>query len=418
MEMIVSTRPRARMSEGMTRAIAWLTAWDSQGIHRTATAGDEAGAEWLAREAADLGATPAIEEFALDRLDPIVAYLEFDGRRVPGVPIFDAPATGPDGVSGILGRVGEETSIAVAELSPLSVYSPDYEEVRRNVVHRGLVILCKGKRSGLGLLNAERFRHPYGAPAVHIPSDAGIEVLAASARRASVRLVSTNCRVPTRACNVVVIIYGKDRSRAPVVVMTPRSSWWQSTSERGGGLVCWLESLRALVASPPLCDVIFTANSGHELGHLGLDEFMGRRPGWEQPVAEGGAVWVHYGANIGAVGGELSIQSTSDDLRAMAMAELTRAGRQPDRIAPKTLAPSGETRDIHRAGGCYLTLVGSNPLFHLPQDRWPHAVDSGAVARIAAAASHLVVRLTRWTNQRGGRSAPGKLTSYERPDTC
>jgi hypothetical protein len=91
------------MSEGMTRAIAWLTAWDSQGIHCTATAGDEAGAEWLAREAADLGATPAVEEFALDRLDPIVAYLEFDGRRVPGVPIFDAPATGPDGVSPSLG---------------------------------------------------------------------------------------------------------------------------------------------------------------------------------------------------------------------------------------------------------------------------------------------------------------------------
>ena len=56
--------------------------------------------------------------------------------------------------------------------------------------------------------------------------------------------------------------------------------------------------------------------------------------------------------------------------------------------------PTGETRDIHRAGGHYLTLVGSNPLFHLPQDRWPHAVDPGAVARIAAAAAHLVVRLT------------------------
>jgi hypothetical protein len=79
-----------------------------------------------------------------------VAYLEFDGRRVPGVPIFDAPATGPDGVSGILGRAGEETSIAVAELSPLSVYSPDYEELRRNVVRRGLVILCTGNAQVFG----------------------------------------------------------------------------------------------------------------------------------------------------------------------------------------------------------------------------------------------------------------------------
>jgi hypothetical protein len=59
------------------------------------------------------------------------------------------------------------------------------------------------------------------------------------------------------------------------------------------------------------------------------------------------------------------------------------------------LVPSGDTRDIRRAGGCYVTLVGSNPLFHLPQDRWPHAVDSAAVARIAAAAAGLVLNLTR-----------------------
>ncbi|HEY1431092.1 MAG TPA: hypothetical protein VGF39_05625 [Stellaceae bacterium] len=80
-------------------------------------------------------------------------------------------------------------------------------------------------------------------------------------------------------------------------------------------------------------------------------------------------------------------------MRALGTAELTRAGHPPDHIAPKTAVPSGETRDIHRGGRCYVTLVGSNPLFHLPQDRWPHAVDRGAVARIAAAA-HLVVRLT------------------------
>ena len=42
-----------------------------------------------------------------------------------------------------------------------------------------------------------------------------------------------------------------------------------------------------------------------------------------------------------------------------------------------------------------MTLVGSNPLFHLPQDRWPHAGDASAVARIAAAASRFVVALTR-----------------------
>jgi len=395
MEAIAPTGAGACLSDdAIARAAAWLRAWDAQGIHRTATVGDQAGADWLIQEATSLGAAPAVEKFALDRLVPVDTYLEFDGARIPGVPVFDAPATEDDGVTGILGPVAAQMSIAVVQLSPRGIYTPEYEELRRNAACRGVVIVCKGESPGLGLLNAERFRQPYGAPAIHVSSKSRDAVLAAAARRASARLVATSRRTAAQACNVVVKILGQDRARAPVVVMTPRSSWWQSTAERGGGLVCWLESLRSLIASPPRCDVVFTANSGHELGHLGLDDFMSRRPGWERPAAEGGAVWVHYGANIGAVGGELSIQSASDDLRALAAAELSRAGHPPHHTAPKTLVPTGETRDIHRANGRYLTLVGSNPLFHLPQDRWPHAVDAGTVARVAAAASRLVLGLT------------------------
>jgi hypothetical protein len=49
------------------RAAGWLAAWDGQGIHRTATAGDDAGADWLAREAAALGAAVAIATTAPER---------------------------------------------------------------------------------------------------------------------------------------------------------------------------------------------------------------------------------------------------------------------------------------------------------------------------------------------------------------
>ena len=83
--------------DGAARAAAWLSAWDSQGIHRTATAGDEAGAAWLMREAAGLGAAPAAEDFGLDRLDPVAAYIECDGERIAGVPVFDFPGTGAEG---------------------------------------------------------------------------------------------------------------------------------------------------------------------------------------------------------------------------------------------------------------------------------------------------------------------------------
>jgi len=378
--------------EAEQRATAWLQAWDASGTHRTGTDGDAAGAAWLAQAAASLGAGVTIEQFALDRIDPVAAYLEIDGVRFDGVPVFDAPSTSPDGIVGTLGTAGSPASIAVAELSPHAVYSGEYRTLRSATAHAGLVIVCQGAQPGLALLNAEQFRHPYGAPAIHLPSEARDAIRSAIAAGATARLVAHSDRTPARACNIVATIGGNNPARPPLVVMTPRSSWWHSTAERGGGLVCWLESLRAVIAGAPACDVVFTANSGHELGHIGLDEFIARRPGWDRP---GGAVWIHYGANLGATDGKLTLLSNDEILRALAGKVLAGADQPQDVLAPATQIPSGETRDIHRAAGRYVTLVGSNPLFHLPQDRWPHAVDTPAIARIAAAAANLVTALTR-----------------------
>ena len=374
------------------RAATWLQAWDACGMHRTGTAGDEAGADWLAHEAASLGATVSVETFALDRLDPVAAHVDIGDVRLPGVPVFDAPATGPDGIAGVLGPAGSTAAIGVAALSPQAVYRGEYRALRRAATHDALVIVCQGEQSGLGLLNAEQFREPYGAPAIQVSGEHRDAVMAAVERGATARVVASNTRRPVHARNIVVALPGSDPSRPPLVVMTPRSSWWQSTAERGGGLVCWLESLRALLCDAPARGVVLTANSGHELGHLGLDDFVARRAGWDQA---GGAIWLHYGANIGAARGRLSLLSNDAALREAMAEALADAGHAPPMMGAPTQVPSGETRDIHRAGGRYVTLVGTNPLFHMPDDRWPHAVDAPAVARIAAGCARLVRVLTR-----------------------
>src|SRR3954469_3648157 len=144
------------------RAANWLAAWDSHGNHRTATAGDNEGAEWLAAEAVALGADAAVEKFAVERLDPLTAFLEIDGERIQAVPAFDAPSTGGDGIEGRLGPVGSDAGIAVADLPPQSVYSGEYERLRRTGLHRGFVILCAGPSPGMALLNAEKFRDKFG----------------------------------------------------------------------------------------------------------------------------------------------------------------------------------------------------------------------------------------------------------------
>ncbi len=389
----MAMHPTRSDSNSRERAAHWLAAWDGQGIHRTGMAGDYAGAEWLAREAAALGAQVSIEEFALDRLDPVSAYLDIGGERIAAVPVFDAPSTDAAGVSGRLGPVGGAGEIAVAELSPRTVYTGEFERLRRTAGHCGFVVICAGEQPGMGLINAESFRQPYGMPAIHVASEVRETVLDRVRRGTAARLVSASRRTLADARNVVATVSGAV-SGTPLVVMTPRSSWWQSTAERGGGLVCWLEGLRAVLAAAPNRPVVFTANSGHELNHLGLDDFVARRPGWDRAPRDGGAVWVHYGANLGAAGGSLSVMSADDELRRFAGAELTRAG-QDFMLVPADVVPSGETRDIHRIGGRYLTLVGTNPLFHLPQDRWPYAIDLDAVVRIAATSASMVLRLTR-----------------------
>jgi hypothetical protein len=377
-----------------TRIATWLQVWDNQGIHRTATAGDEAGAAWLAREAATIaGPGVAIETFAFERRDTLAAFVEIDGQRFDGEAFFDGPDTPPDGVRG---RATEATGlgpIAVQTLSPSAVYSPEFARLRRQSPHHAHVFVTQGGAPGLAPLNAEWFRSPFGPPTVQLSSLERDRVMAALARGAEFRVVVQTKRTPTQARNVVLTLPGRDRTRPPVVVMTPRSSWWQSTSERGGGFVCWLETLRALVANPPGCDVVFTANTGHELGHIGLDDFVARRPAWETK-----AIWIHYGANLGAAGGKLQAMSAHDDLMALAVQHLGAAGQRPDLLAPKSSVPTGETKDIHQAGGRYLTLVGPPPtcaLFHLPQDRWPHAVDVAVIAHLAEGTASLVVALTR-----------------------
>ena len=102
-----------------------------------------------------------------------------------------------------------------------------------------------------------------------------------------------------------------------------------------------------------------------------------------------------FGANIGAANSKLAIMSGHADMAAPMAAALRQAGHPADQVAPTTSVPFGESRDIHRAGGRYVTLVGSNTLFHLPQDRLLHAVDLPAIARIAAGAAQMVLNLTR-----------------------
>ncbi|MCH8199158.1 MAG: hypothetical protein IIA54_03695, partial [Chloroflexi bacterium] len=77
--------------------------FDAQGWHRTGTGTDHQSARWLADIVGEMGLDVEIERFALRRIDPGLCYLEVDGQRIDGIPMFDGAFTGPEGIRGRLG---------------------------------------------------------------------------------------------------------------------------------------------------------------------------------------------------------------------------------------------------------------------------------------------------------------------------
>ena len=372
------------------RAGQVLRAYDAQGDHRTGTAVDRSSAAWLADQVRDAGVEPRLEPFALARIEPHDCFLESDGHRLDGLPMFDGGFTPAAGLVGTLGPLGSDAAIALLASSPNGEYSPAFMGALAGSVHRAFVVMTEGALPSLAPVNAPRFSTPHDRPALMVSGGEADWLRGLVAQRARVRLVVRAARIPTTACNVTARINGREPAATPLVVMTPRSGWWNCASERGGGLVCWLAALRVLAADPPARTVRFTANSGHELGHLGLRHFQANYP----EARDGAHVWLHFGANIGARGSGIVLQCATDALRADAEAALARAGLHADAVIGPEQAPAGEARNIHAAGGRYLSLLSRpSPVFHHPADRWPASVDMQRVATLAAALTEVALQL-------------------------
>jgi hypothetical protein len=376
--------------ETQKRAARWIAAYDRQGVHRTGTKVDEQSARWLARQARQCGGAPSLEPFTLNRVDPRACYLQIGERRIEGLPVFDGAFTGAGGVSGRLGLIDSEAEIGLAEATPNAEYVPAYAKMRREARHRAIVVVTRGARPGLSPINAAHFNEPYGPPVLQV-SSAELEWLKAQAeKRAAATFVAQVARTRAQAFNVTAKIKGADAKLTPLVVMTPRSGWGHCASERGGGLVCWLELMRALAGAKPARDCLFVASSGHELGHLGLDHFSEQR----RALVKDAQVWIHLGANIGAaVEPGMRLQTSSEEFDQMVVAVMKAESAKIDEVMPRGFVPLGEARNIQRGGGRYISLVGRNGLFHHPNDRWPEAVDVNAVAAYARALVRLAVAL-------------------------
>jgi hypothetical protein len=287
--------------------------------------------------------------------------------------------------------------LAIADRAAIGTEGGFLAEVRRAGPARAVVVVTETAVPGLVPSNARAFSAPYGCPVLQVASEAR-EALEAAARSGAVaRVVCRLTRTRTTALNVIVDVPGQSPGAAPLVVITPRSGWWTGAGERGGGLVCWLEAMRALSARPRARRALFVASSGHELGHLGLDAFLHA----DESLLKTAHAWVHLGANIGAgsvdaSGAGVRLQASHDELDDVMSGALSAAGaRVTDRLG-RGLVPAGEARNLHVGGARYVSLLGqSNPWFHHPDDRYPGAVTASRVARYADGVAQAVTVLAR-----------------------
>jgi hypothetical protein len=369
---------------------AVIHAYEQQGFHRTGTDIDRVSGDSLANEVRQLGLEPALEEFPLSRVDPVGASLVVNDRTIEGLPLFDGSFTSPAGIAGALGNLDSDAPIGLADLPPNAAESGALGEARRQNRHQAIVAVTRGALPGFSPSNADSFLRPFGPPVLQVGSEEA-SLLADCARKGTKVLLTAHAeRTQAQAFNIVTAVSGTDKSAAPLVVMTPRSGWWWCASERGGGLACWLEIMRAVRDAGPVRDVLFVASSGHELGHLGLDAFMERRPGLV-PAAK---AWIHLGANIGAAQGPANNLQASDDAMEAMMAEaMTNVGLRIDRRLPRGAVPLGEALNVHRGGGRYISIIGRNDLFHNPGDRGPEVVDLDVIERFATAFARVATSL-------------------------
>jgi hypothetical protein len=359
-----------------------ITEYSQQGFHRTGTKVDRVSGEWLCHQIERIGVTAARESFSLNRVDPITNVFIAAGRRLEGVPLFDGEFTGPAGIRGRLGPLQSDAEIGLADTVPNQAAAGPLGEARRINRHRAIVCITRGERPGLCPSNADSFLQPFGPPVLQVSSEHSSWLTEQSQVGVDAQLTCDVKRTPAAAFNVVATIAGTDATLPPLVVSTPRSGWYSCASERGGGIVCWLATMRTLHEDRPHRPVIFVAFSGHEVGSLGVHAFADRRRG----ILTMASGWIHFGANIGAATNARNQLAASDNeveavaARAAAASELTL-----DRRLPRGMIPGGEAAVVHRAGGRYVALTGGNALFHHPDDRGRQVVDPAVIMKFVTA---------------------------------
>lgn len=374
------------------RVAALISEYDAQGWHRTGTDVDTKSIDWMNDHIRKIGLEPNEVAYELDRVEVDAAYLEFGSERIIGTPLFDCSYTDGEGLTGLL-----KLNDSMAEITLLDSdnWGSELLELRKKKTNGVIVVITNGHETGLSLANAFDFLSPYGPPVIQIGDDRRDELLWLAESEVPVHVIVQAHRVKSSSATVLVEIDGREPDLEPIVVNTPLSGWWSVAAERGGGLACWMEILRNCHQQGSDRPILFAANTGHELGFIGLENLLDQR----SELATS-ATWVHFGANIGARSGSTgNLLASTPELVELAMSFLDETLQRPTvtRVTNEVLPlrQGGEMGCVaQRGGGKYVALTNDNEFFHMAEDRFDSNVDVDIVCSYASAFRDLVSTLS------------------------
>ena len=356
-----------------------FTDYDGFGLRRAGTRGDHECATWLSGLLRSANVEHEAVAVALRIRSVLDAFVEIDGLRIDGLPLFDGPDTPEYGMHGVLGPADGAGEIGFLTVDPgaASIKGQPLEALRSASVHRALILATSGAAGSLAPVNAQFFTAPFGPPGLQIAGMHADHLRETAVRRRMARVVVRSDRTPGTSTNLVARIGAAPR----VVLLTPRTSWYESTAERAGGVIAWFAGLTHAARSR--IAVHGFATCGHELGHLGLERVLHD----DAALVREAPLWIHLGANLGcASDGRITLRA-SDPHDATRLRELLVAKHYPGaliEVEPIDRA-MGEARDLALHGARVLSMIGRNAHFHAPSDRWPGNVNAGWAASIAAA---------------------------------
>jgi hypothetical protein len=363
-----------------------LSEWEAFGWHWTGSAAQKSSAEWLAQKASSAGLRCELQTFDVDVLSVATCVVQDDHHIAVGLPLLNHAATSPAGLAGKLALPPAEGDIALLALPPQTRVEQALAAnltAKSGAAYSGFVIVTTGAAPGLAPLDVQGKALPL--PVVQVSSDALSWLSAAADHNANVTLVADFTRDTGTGQNVIAVKRGLDINATPMVVATAMSGWGPCVGERGGDAAIWLQVASALAESPPQRGVVMVALSGDELGGVGRDAFN-RHFSELAPHAIG---WLELGANLGARYSTVQIEADDSPLGDILARRMTLEGIRFERR--KAAPDNAPDRVVTRVG----IKASPAPLFHLPGDRLPGAVDLRALGSIGAACAKTVVEFAQ-----------------------